>query len=274
MGFLLQIKPSTTKFIMSLTFKSLDSADGLKQMEAFLVGRTFVFGLCPSTADSDLLALVKKCPDANTYPACARWFNYISGFDAKASAKFAKCTVLSVGVVSAATVATPPTPPAAAKEAAAEEDDDDDMFGSDEEEEDEEEVAAAAAKAAAKAAKKKRKPVLRSQIIFNVKPADIEVDLEELAEQIKNLSIGGVEPFQGRIDEINDERVRVNNSCEWGEGHEVKPIAFGICKLQVSCVVNDDVVGVDDVKDLLEEKFGSQIQSIDVAAMNKATALK
>jgi len=262
---------------MSLTFKSLDSADGLKQMEAYLVGRTFVFGLSPSSADSDLIALVKKCPDCNTYPACARWFNYISGFDAKATKAFAKCTLLSVGVGSAApaaAVATPPTPPAAEKEAEAEESDDDDLFGDDDEEEEEtaEELAKQAAKAKAK--KKKRKPVLRSQIIFEVKPSDIEVDLEELAEKIKALEVGGVEPFQGRIAEANDDRMRGDNSCVWGEGHEIKPIAFGICKLQVSCVVNDDIVGVDDVKDWLEEKYGEQIQSIDVLAMNKANALK
>ena len=80
--------------------------------------------------------------------------------------------------------------------------------------------------------------------------------------------------MKGRIAEINDDRVRADNSCEWGEGHEIKPIAYGICKLQVSCVVNDDVVGVDDVKDWLEALFEDKIQSIDVAGFNKATALK
>jgi elongation factor 1-beta len=254
---------------MSLTFKSLDGAAGLKQLEAYLVGRTFVFGLCPSTADADLLALVKKCPDANTYPASARWFNYISGFDAKAQKGFAKCALLSVGVA----VAAPAAKPAAKAAAEDDDDDDDDMFDDDEEEEEEDPEELAKIEAAKKK-KKKRKPVLRSQIIFDIKPMSIEVDLEEMADKIKDLAVGTMEPFATRIKDINDERVTVENSCVWGEGHEVKPIAFGICKLQVSCVVNDDVVGTDDVKDFLEAQYGDLIQSIDVAAMNKATALK
>merc|ERR1712216_398914 len=99
---------------------------------------------------------------------------------------------------------------------------------------------------------------------------DTEVDLEELAEHIKELEMGAIETFSERVTKFADERVTLENMCEWGLGHKICPIAFGICKLQVSCCVIDEIVGVDDVRDTLEAKFGEMIQSIDVAAMNKA----
>ena len=47
---------------MSLSFDNLKSDAGLKQLDAYLQGRTFVFGCGPSTADSDLVALVGSAP--------------------------------------------------------------------------------------------------------------------------------------------------------------------------------------------------------------------
>uniref|UniRef100_A0A3Q2QR80 Eukaryotic translation elongation factor 1 beta 2 n=1 Tax=Fundulus heteroclitus TaxID=8078 RepID=A0A3Q2QR80_FUNHE len=46
------------------------------------------------------------------------------------------------------------------------------------------------------------------------------------------------------------------------------PVGYGIKKLQISCVVEDDKVGTD----ILEEKitaFEDHVQSMDVAAFNK-----
>jgi len=53
----------------------------------------------------------------------------------------------------------------------------------------------------------------------------------------------------------------------WGSAKLV-PIGYGIKKLQISCVVEDDKVGTDD----LEEKitaFEDIVQSIDVVSFNK-----
>merc|ERR1740124_1892336 len=102
---------------MSLTFSDLSAAAGLKELNAFLLGRTFVFGGGPSTADSALIALVKTAPDASKYPAAARWFNYISEFKPNEVKQFSK-TILKVGLVQAA-----------AAEAPKADDDSDDLFG-------------------------------------------------------------------------------------------------------------------------------------------------
>eukprot|EP00939_MAST-03C_sp_MAST-3C-sp1_P004491 g4491.t1 len=248
---------------MSLTFDNLSSAAGLQQLNDYLLGRTFVFGINASKADLDLIALVKSCPDASKYPAAARWWNYISSFDDAAKKSF-KAYGLTVGLKSAGGA------PKATKED--DESDDDDLFGDDddEEEEDEEELA----KLAAKKKDKKLAPVLRSQICFDIKPMDTEVDLEEMADEIKELVIGEIDEYAVRVKEFNDFRVTADKICVWGVGHQVVPIAFGIEKLQISCVVIDEMMGVDDVKDVLEAKFGDKIQSVDVLAFNKAEALK
>lgn len=133
-----------------------------------------------------------------------------------------------------------------------EEDDDDDLFGDD----DDDEVDAAAAEAAKKAAqaraeaakkKVKAKPVERSQCIFEIKPWETETDLEALAAKIKKVVIDGL---------------------TWGEGHKLVPVAFGIKKLIMSCVIIDDKVGVDDITEAIEA-FEDDVQSVDMASMNK-----
>ncbi|KAG6959280.1 hypothetical protein JG688_00010138 [Phytophthora aleatoria] len=140
--------------------------------------------------------------------------------------------------------------PAPKKVEEEDDDDDDDLFGDDDDEEEDEAAKALAAKRAeaAKAAKKeKKKPVERSQVVIEVKPWEAETDLEELAAKIKALPVEGL---------------------TWGEGHKLVPVAFGIKKLLVQCVIIDDLVLLDDITDAIEG-FEDYVQSVDVASMNK-----
>jgi len=138
---------------------------------------------------------------------------------------------------------------------AEDDDDDDDMdfFGSDDEDED---AAAEALKAkrvaeynARKAAKeeKKGKTIAKSMITLDVKPWDDETDLDELAEKIKTIEMDGL---------------------VWGQKTEKKPLAFGIFKLVVTAVVEDDKVSTDDLVEQIED-FEDHVQSVDIAAFNK-----
>ncbi|KAG9414134.1 Elongation factor 1-beta [Aphanomyces cochlioides] len=148
----------------------------------------------------------------------------------------------------AAAPAKPSTPKAAApaKKAA---DDDDDLFGDDDEEEDEAAKEAAKKRAeAAKANKKEKpKPVERSQVVIEVKPWEAETDLEELAAKIKEVEVDGL---------------------TWGEGHKLVPVAFGIKKLLIQCIIVDDKVLMDDITEAIEA-FEDYVQSVDIASMNK-----
>lgn len=46
------------------------------------------------------------------------------------------------------------------------------------------------------------------------------------------------------------------------------PLAFGIHKLQISCVVEDDKVSVDWLIEKIQE-IENYVQSVDIAAFNK-----
>ncbi|CAI5743764.1 unnamed protein product [Peronospora destructor] len=92
-----------------------------------------------------------------------------------------------------------------------------------------------------------KKPVERSQVVIEVKPWEAETDLEELAAKIKALPVEGL---------------------TWGEGHKLVPVAFGIKKLLMQCVIIDDMVLLDDITEAIES-FEDYVQSVDVASMNK-----
>ncbi|XP_033121442.1 elongation factor 1-delta-like isoform X2 [Anneissia japonica] len=138
---------------------------------------------------------------------------------------------------------------AKAVEAAGDDDDDDDFNLDDSDDEDAEEVAKLKAeRLAAYAAKKAKKPALiaKSNIILDVKPWDDETDMVELERQVREVSTDGL---------------------KWGTG-KLMPVAYGIKKLQISCVVEDDKVGTD----FLEEEITAledYVQSVDVVAFNK-----
>jgi len=126
-------------------------------------------------------------------------------------------------------------------------DDDFDLFGSDEEE-DAEAERLKQQRVDAYTARKANKPVLiaKSSILLDVKPWDDETDMAELEKCVRSVQADGL---------------------LWGASKLV-PVGYGIKKLQIGCVVEDDKVGTD----LLEEeitKFEDFVQSVDVAAFNK-----
>ncbi|XP_034089777.1 elongation factor 1-delta-like isoform X2 [Gymnodraco acuticeps] len=127
------------------------------------------------------------------------------------------------------------------------EDDDMDLFGSDDED-DEEAERLKQERLDAYAAKKSKKPALiaKSSLLLDVKPWDDETDMAKLEECVRSVQMEGL---------------------LWGASKLV-PVGYGIKKLQITCVIEDDKVGTD----ILEEeitKFEDFIQSIDVAAFNK-----
>jgi elongation factor 1-delta len=143
--------------------------------------------------------------------------------------------------------AAPAQPP---KKAAKPDDDDDgvDLFGSDSEEEDDEAKKVREQRLAEYNAKKSKKPVLiaKSNIILDVKPWDDETDMKAMEAKVRTIQTDGL---------------------VWGASKLV-PLAFGIHKLQISCVVEDDKVSVDWLQENIEA-FEDLVQSVDIAAFNK-----
>ncbi|NXF17615.1 EF1D factor, partial [Rhodinocichla rosea] len=120
-----------------------------------------------------------------------------------------------------------------AEPAAAEEDEDDDidLFGSDDEEEDQEAAKVREERLRQYAEKKAKKPglIAKSSILLDVKPWDDETDMAKMEECVRSIHMDGL---------------------VWGASKLV-PVGYGIKKLQIQCVVEDEKVGTD----ILEEEI-------------------
>ncbi|NXJ10261.1 EF1D factor, partial [Odontophorus gujanensis] len=127
------------------------------------------------------------------------------------------------------------SPAKKAEPAPAENDDDDDndinLFGSDDEEEDQEAAKVREERLRQYAEKKAKKPglIAKSSILLDVKPWDDETDMAKMEECVRSVQMDGL---------------------VWGASKLV-PVGYGIKKLQIQCVVEDDKVGTD----ILEEEI-------------------
>ncbi|KAJ3275358.1 hypothetical protein HDV01_000650 [Terramyces sp. JEL0728] len=93
----------------------------------------------------------------------------------------------------------------------------------------------------------KPKVVAKSIISLDVKPWDDETDMQALTESVKNVAMEGL---------------------LWGT-HKVVPIGYGISKLTITCVVVDDLVGTDDLTELIMDECQDHVSSIEIASFNK-----
>merc|ERR1712168_1485812 len=214
--------------VWKMSFGDVSSAAGLEKLNAFLLDNSYAGGWVPSQVDVELFNAIKSSPD--TYQNVLRWWNNIASY----KSEFAS---LPAGAASAA--------PAAA----AEEDDDVDLFGSDDEEDDEEAERIKAQRVAeynARKEAKKGKVIAKSNIILDVKPWDDETDLEAMEKSIRSITMDGL---------------------LWGTGKFV-PVGYGIKKLQITCVIEDDKVMMDDLEDQIIG-FEDFVQSMDIVAFNK-----
>ncbi|XP_062972200.1 elongation factor 1-beta [Elgaria multicarinata webbii] len=219
-------------------FGDLKSSAGLQLLNAFLADKSYIEGYVPSQADVAVFEAVGVPPPTELFHAL-RWYNHIKSYERqKASLPGVKKALGKYG-------------PADVEDTTggdSKDDDDIDLFGSDEEEESEEAKRLREERLAQYESKKAKKPTLvaKSSILLDVKPWDDETDMAKLEECVRSIQADGL---------------------VWGSSKLV-PVGYGIKKLQIQCVVEDDKVGTD----LLEEKiteFEDFVQSMDVAAFNK-----
>ncbi|XP_035250563.1 elongation factor 1-beta isoform X2 [Anguilla anguilla] len=169
-----------------------------------------------------------------------RWYNHIKSYQKeKSSLPGVKKALVQYG-------------PAGMEDATEYKDDDDDddidLFGSDDEEESAEAKRLKDERLAAYNEKKSKKPALiaKSSILLDVKPWDDETDMAKLEECVRSVHMDGL---------------------LWGSSKLV-PVGYGIKKLQIQCVVEDDKVGTDQLEEQITA-FDDYVQSMDVAAFNK-----
>jgi len=126
-----------------------------------------------------------------------------------------------------------------------ENDDDLDLFGSDEDEEANETRNKRLEEYAAKKAKKVG-VIAKSSVVLDVKPWDDETDMKEVEKQVRSIQMDGL---------------------LWGASKLV-PLAYGIKKLQIMIVIEDEKVSVEELTEKIEA-LEDLVQSVDIAAFNK-----
>ncbi|KAK2377558.1 hypothetical protein P8452_49245 [Trifolium repens] len=223
---------------MAVTFSDLHTEEGLKSLNEFLSGKTYISGDQLTKDDIKVYGAVTEKP-SGSFPNVATWYDAVSS---KLAASFPGT---AQGVKFTGSAASAAAAPAQAAAPAAEEDDDDlDLFG-DETEEDKK--AAEEREASKKPAKKKESG--KSSILLDVKPWDDETDMKKLEEAVRSVEIPGL---------------------TWGASKLVA-VGYGIKKLQIMLTIVDDLVSVDDLieEKLTVEPINEYVQSCDIVAFNK-----
>jgi len=209
----------------------LTTPAGLKSLNEALREKSYLQGYQPSQADTAAFNSIKSAP-GNDLPHALRWYNHIKSFGDLRN-QFP-------GAAPAAAAAAP-------KAAAADDDDDVDLFGSDDENDAEaEKIREQRLKEYADKKTKKPGPIAKSSVVLDVKPWDDETDMKAMETQVRTI---------------------VKDGLVWGASKLV-PVGYGINKLQIMCVVEDEKVSIEELTENIQD-FEDFVQSVDVAAFNK-----
>jgi len=226
-------------------FGDLKNSAGVQALDSYLRDKSYIEGFIPSQADLVVFEALGKTPQGADH--ALRWWKHIESYTADERRSFpgSRKNVDQYG---------PQTQEQAKKDKPKKDDSDDDLFGSDddddseEEEETEEQKAIREKRLAAYAAKKstKKAVIAKSSLLIDVKPWDDETDMAEMEKLVRSIEKDGL---------------------LWGASKLV-PLAYGIKKLQINAVIEDDKISTD----FLEEEitgFSDFVQSMDIAAFNK-----
>jgi len=212
----------------------------LEELDSYLVDKSYITGYTITQDDVFEFSRVKSVPAGLVN--LARWHRHVASY------KNDFATIPGEKRAPAQGCPAEVTAPAAEEE----EDSDIDLFGSDDEDEDAEAERVKAARVAeynkkrAEKESKKGKVIAKSNIIMDIKPWDDETDMKELEAAIRSITMDGL---------------------LWGTGKLVE-IGYGIKKLQITSVIEDDKVMMDDLEDQIIG-FEDFVQSMDIVAFNK-----
>ncbi|KAL9405267.1 hypothetical protein Peur_002239 [Populus x canadensis] len=222
---------------MAVTFSDIHTESGLKSLDEYLAGKSYISGDQISKDDIKVYGAVLENP-GDAFTNASKWYDSVSS--QLASSFPGKATGVRVGAAAAAPVEAAP-----AKEAAGDDDDDLDLFG----DETEEDKKAAEEREKAKKGSSKKKESGKSSVLLDVKPWDDETDMVALEKAVRSIEMPGL---------------------FWGASKLV-PVGYGIKKLQIMLTIIDDLVSVDSLIEerLTVEPCSEYIQSCDIVAFNK-----
>ena len=235
-----------TQFITSklgLNDKTARVSSGSFDMSAlnnYLADHSYLSGFVASQSDIAVHSVVDASQLKN-FPHILRWHKHIGSFTGTSlpgARVTAEQALSSCGIKSTESQ----------QNQNAKKDDEFDLFGSDEEQESEEAEKLKQERLAAYEVKKasKQQVIAKSSIILDVKPWDDETDVKLMEQEVRSIVADGL---------------------LWGASKLV-PLVYGLYKLQINCVVEDDKISTDFLEEEIM-KFENLVQSVDIVAFNK-----
>ncbi|EEU47803.1 uncharacterized protein NECHADRAFT_102367 [Fusarium vanettenii 77-13-4] len=227
-------------------FTDLLTDAGATVLNTWLSTRSYIVGQSASQADVAVFKALSSAPDAEKYPHAARWYKHIASYESE-FATLPGDAAAPYSTYGPETAEVTINPAAAPEKAEGGDDEDVDLFGSDEEE-DEEAARVREERLAEYKKKKDAKPktIAKSVVTLDVKPWDDETDMKALEAGVRAIEKDGL---------------------TWGASKLV-PVGFGVSKLQINLVVEDEKVSIGDLEEEIQE-LEDYVQSTDVAAMQK-----
>ncbi|CAN1249718.1 Elongation factor 1-beta 1, partial [Linum perenne] len=165
--------------IMAVSFSDLHTEAGLKALDAFLSGKSYISGGKFTKDDVKVYAAVQGKP-SDSFPNASKWYNAVSSH--LASSFPGKAAGVGVGGAAASSSAKEKAPAASGGD-----DDDLDLFG----DETEDEKKAAEEREKAKSSTKKKESG-KSSVLLDVKPWDDETDMKKLEEAVRSIEMPGL----------------------------------------------------------------------------------
>jgi len=225
----------------------------LAELEKSLANNLFIKGAHPSHEDATNFAkfVEAKCvPDQDKYPSVWAWYSLMVLFEdevIKSWKPAEKPQEKKGGKGKDQGKKGKKEKEGEKKDEGKKEEDDLDLFGEDNEED---KKAIEEMKKKNKDKKKdKKKPVDKSHVILEIKGWEEGQDLEALAKKI--------------ISTIK------KDGLQWNTGYKLEEVAFGIKKLVIAFLAEDDKCSVQEVQDELES-WTDDIQSVDIVSFNKS----
>ena len=225
----------------------------LAELEKSLANNLFIKGAHPSHEDATNFAkfVEAKCvPDQDKYPSVWAWYSLMVLFEdevIKSWRPAEKPQEKKGGKGKDQGKKGKKEKEGEKKDEGKKEEDDLDLFGEDNEED---KKAMEEMKKKNKDKKKdKKKPVDKSHVILEIKGWEEGQDLEALAKKI--------------ISTIK------KDGLQWNTGYKLEEVAFGVKKLVIAFLAEDEKCSVQEIVDELES-WENDIQSVEVVSFNKS----
>jgi len=220
----------------------IDTPKGQGKLNGHLGKQSYISGHTPSQDDVRVFTAVKEAP--NKFPHLKRWYNHVASFTQDEREHFGVEDYVEPPKVE------PPKTEAPKQEKTGGDDDFD--FFSDTPVDDsalkekQAELQAQKEKDDKEKNKGKKKIIERSNIVFNVKPAEADTNMEAIEEFVRGIQMEGL---------------------DW-KASELVDLAFGVKTLKISCNIIDELVSVDDIEETMSANE-ELISSVEILTFTK-----